>query len=538
LVVGIVGPNNSGKSALFNGLVGRDLSPSLPTGGATKRLYGAASNELLDRMAGDEALERFSLLRANGLSGSQIEASAETTDDPSELLAFDVDLPDGLLLIDTPDFDSVSEANRLASESLLAVADLAVAVVTRHTYQNREVVMFLQRWLSHGRPWLLVYNEAPSHDLALEHAAKISEDLGHAPLAVFSAPHSLEVQDRKCPLSPTSLVDNEQMALRSYLLDVERVGQVKQQALDASLAQLSDDLGLWIGELSSEADNAAELLSVAEKHITVLANKVAGCAMPGGPFIEAFRTVLDRRTNAFSRRWRLGLRKLRLKIESIPAIFTSKNSSEREEVRESLADVERAELERSWPEFWDGIMRDLGPEGRMLSHDDVESELSELLKSELTEELAADIRSGTSASIGESAVDLDAFQDVCEVLVEDGITERGRDWDIQAAVDVTMLAPIAIATAVIIKTGGLGSDMGVAGGAALSSYLSEKYSHLLGTQITTEAARRWAETRSVELAPMLLNSVLPKSATSMRATLAENRNLIESLATLRGTLLS
>jgi len=32
LVIGIVGPNNAGKSALFNALVGRPLSPSLPTG--------------------------------------------------------------------------------------------------------------------------------------------------------------------------------------------------------------------------------------------------------------------------------------------------------------------------------------------------------------------------------------------------------------------------------------------------------------------------------------------------------------------------
>ncbi|MEM8713109.1 MAG: hypothetical protein AAGG01_19345, partial [Planctomycetota bacterium] len=45
LVAGIVGPNNAGKSALFNALVAGQgagapptLSPSLPTGGATRRL--------------------------------------------------------------------------------------------------------------------------------------------------------------------------------------------------------------------------------------------------------------------------------------------------------------------------------------------------------------------------------------------------------------------------------------------------------------------------------------------------------------------
>jgi len=538
LVVGIVGPNNSGKSALFNGLVGADLSPSLPTGGATKRLFGAASSNLLERMDADPSLERFSVVRAKGLSPAQLDGSTDTTEDPSELLAFEVDLPDGLLLIDTPDFDSITEENRLASESLLAVADLAIAVVTKHTYQNREVVHYLQRWLSHGRPWLLVYNEAPSHALALEHAQKISEDLGSSPLAVFSAPHNLDVQENGAPLDPAATIDSRSVALRDFLLDLERVAQVKQQALDASLAQLADDLSQWVRELNAEAEAAHELLAVAEKHIEGLAAKVAGCAMPGGPFIEAFRAVLDRRSNAISRGWRLGLRKVRLKIESIPAFFSSRPASEREDVRDSLADVERAEFERVWPECWEGLMRDLGPEGRALSHEEVSPKLASALGSELTEEQTEAVRAKTSSAIGASSVDLEAFQDVCEVLVEQAIAERGRDWDIQAAVDVTMLAPIAIATAVIIKTGGLGSDMGVAGGAALSSYLSEKYSHLLGTQITNEAARRWASSRSVELAPVILEAVLPESGARMRETESQSRTLMDELKQLRAGLVS
>ena len=59
LVAGIVGPNNAGKSALFNGLVGRSLSPSRPEGGATRRLVGAATPALLERMRRDPTLARF-----------------------------------------------------------------------------------------------------------------------------------------------------------------------------------------------------------------------------------------------------------------------------------------------------------------------------------------------------------------------------------------------------------------------------------------------------------------------------------------------
>src|SRR5215470_3750944 len=61
LVAGIVGPNNAGKSALFNALVGTDVSPSVPTGGATRRLVGAAHPQLLARLAAEPTLTRFRL---------------------------------------------------------------------------------------------------------------------------------------------------------------------------------------------------------------------------------------------------------------------------------------------------------------------------------------------------------------------------------------------------------------------------------------------------------------------------------------------
>ena len=61
----------------------------------------------------------------------------EDASDPAELLVVEVpDLPEGLLLVDAPDFDSVVTRNRDAAEALARVLDLALVVVTRHTYQN------------------------------------------------------------------------------------------------------------------------------------------------------------------------------------------------------------------------------------------------------------------------------------------------------------------------------------------------------------------------------------------------------------------
>ena len=84
LVAGIVGPNNAGKSALFNALVGRDLSPSVPTGGATRRLIGAAHTDLAARLIDEPSLARF---RIRPLAeGDRLRILEEPPADPTELV--------------------------------------------------------------------------------------------------------------------------------------------------------------------------------------------------------------------------------------------------------------------------------------------------------------------------------------------------------------------------------------------------------------------------------------------------------------------
>jgi hypothetical protein len=170
LIVGIVGPNNAGKSALFNSLVGRQISPSVPTGGATRRLVGAAHPELLATLRAEPTLARFRL-RPFG-TDTTADAPLQPAADPTELLvAEEPHLPPMLMLVDTPDFDSILEDNRVASES----------------------------------PWMLISNAAIDATVASTHASKLAADVGTPPLAVFWAPHSLAVQEQRAPLDPVHL---------------------------------------------------------------------------------------------------------------------------------------------------------------------------------------------------------------------------------------------------------------------------------------------------------------------------------------------
>jgi hypothetical protein len=538
LVAGIVGPNNAGKSALFNALTGTVLSPSIPTGGATRRLVGAAHPDLLARLAAEPTLSRFRLHAVTDVARIS-EAALAATDDPAELLAVPVPaLPPALMLIDTPDFDSILKDNRLASESLLAVADLVVAVVTRHTYQNRDVVQFLDKWLDHGRPWMLVYNEALDADVARAHGAKLAQDVGTPPLAVFWAPHDVAIQQGHAVLNPIALAADERSqshaivapggSLRDALFQLEAIAEIKTRAFDASLTRLRQDIDALCASLTGEGRIASDILAVASAHAERTGLDIAAGAMPAGPFFEAFRVVLDRRTNVISRSWRTLLRQVRVGIETLPRLLFQREARS-EDAGPKLAAVEQQQLRQQWPGFWEGMVADLGIGGRHGAREQGRPEIRTWLDTDLRAERSSEALQRTAKRLAEVGADFVRFQQQCEGLIDAAVESRGFDVDIQVAADLTTLAPIALAAAVIVKTGGLGSDLAAAGGGALSSFLMEKYVHLLGSSLTAEARERWTTLRGKQLAAVLVDSALERSAPELRALIARNEKTVAEL---------
>ena len=198
VVIGFMGPNNAGKSAVFNGLVGATVSPSRATGGATRRLLGACrSPETIDARG-------FAVERA--VAGPEGVLDVLTPGPREGLLVVPVDhVPDPWLIVDAPDFDSVSEGHVSMARDLLWVTDLAILVVTRHTYQNLAVVEFLREWLQAGHPYLIVYNEAPSAATAWAHARVLEQSFGQPAQAIFAAAWDQEVAEGRRPLLPKRL---------------------------------------------------------------------------------------------------------------------------------------------------------------------------------------------------------------------------------------------------------------------------------------------------------------------------------------------
>jgi len=545
LVVGIVGPNNAGKSALFNALTGRRLSPSLPAGGATRRLVGAAPPDLLAMFRAEPTLARFRLRAIDDVAelASQALTPAE---DPAELLIVDEPtLPAGLMLIDTPDFDSILQDNRLGSESLLTVADLVLVVVTRHSYQNREVVSFLRRWLADGRPWILVYNEAIDVPVTRTHATKLASDVGTPPLAVYAAPHNLDVQRDARALDPERVaMDGDSAAsktasappthqrLRDFLFDLRAAADIKSLAFAAALARLRHDVDELASLLAAASAQAHGVLNAAAERALEAGQQVAAAAMPGGPFIEAFRNVLDRRSNPLSRSWRSTLRGLRLRLESLPSLFRNRRVTTAESAMTALSSIEREALAGVWPRFWEELVRDLGTEARHLARRNAAAEIGRSLDTDLRDGESSSAKVRAEQALQVQPADLGAFERACEVLVEKAIEDRGFDLDIQAAADIATLLPLALAAAVIVKTGGLGTDLAAAGGGALGTFLFEKYAHLLGGGILTEARRRWTELRGRQLGEILADAALPQTGPLLRTAADDDAQAAAALRRL------
>ena len=82
------------------------------------------------------------------------------------------------------------------------------------------------------------------------------------------------------------------------------------------------------------------------------------------------------------------------------------------------------------------------------------------------------------------------------------------EWLLQIGVDVLHLLPLGVAGAVIVQTGGLGADLAVLGGGALSAAAAERLSRTLGASVVKSARSRWIELRTGALANAVALGIL------------------------------
>jgi hypothetical protein len=208
LVAAICGGGSSGKSTLFNTLLGERCSPTGGRAGMNRRV-------LISVPEGFEAKAAF----VSNLVAPFSEAPVALRS-PEELLVpgppatrVHRGRAENLILIDTPDFDTGAGgryANRESARGALEAADLLIYVFTNSNYNNRDNTDFIASMLTGigRRRCFLVYRAYPSFtaEEVRAHAMTVARhiygaDAGRFVLGVFRADEDNRVAAGESPMT-------------------------------------------------------------------------------------------------------------------------------------------------------------------------------------------------------------------------------------------------------------------------------------------------------------------------------------------------
>ncbi len=511
LLVGIAGPNNVGKSSLFNALVGRPLSPSRPEGGLTKQCLAAAHPEMVHGPSRAVLEQRYALVEASAQNLPPVTEPGP----PGRLYLIAVpELPQGLLLMDTPDFDSVHQTNRVAAEALLVTVDLVLFMVSRHTYQNAAVVDFLREVVGHGRPYALVYNEAVREDVAHAHLDKLASDVGFEPVASELALHQPDVEAGRALL--VTRPRGEGPPLAAMLRDPSSLGRLKVRALQASLRDAEGELEEVARELDEAALAPERLRTRLRRELLQLSERAAGLAIPADVLIEAFRDELDARST--THRWlRKGPRLLATGVTRAgrflrEQFFGPQVTEESPQVRvhEELASSVRellAALSAEVPEW-----KDL-PEAQAVARAVLEPGALE-----------------AALQTQSPAADRERLYTFCRerlgAELKGGPSEELRQLGATFAYAVPALAGVVGAVTVPGVTGG--ADV-VFASALVTTPLLERFVDLLGAGLRDAVARTWRKTHGETLARALADGLFHPLLSRLDAQVNGHRTRAEVL---------
>jgi len=261
VVAAICGGGSSGKSTLFNSLVGERFAPTGGTAGLNRRVLFSVP----PRRAGQTDL-LTDLAKPFKDVPEPLKDQKELTIPGKPLYVLNRSQSNNLVLLDTPDFDTGAKGsytNREATRMALEAADILIYIFTNSNYNNRDNTDFIARMLTGigKRKCYLVYRVYPSFTAqeVLDHAMTVArgiygEDADQCLLGIYrtdednnvAAGESLMTLKPAHPKDPPFLqalqaIDSTQIRLELYasiLNDVcQRAGLIKDRA-EVSLAGL------------------------------------------------------------------------------------------------------------------------------------------------------------------------------------------------------------------------------------------------------------------------------------------------------------
>lgn len=276
LVVAVVGGTNIGKSVIFNHIAGSCLSATSPLASGTKHPVCLVPNGFGKQHDLAAIFDGFFLK-----PWKRVDESLQEHDEHQLYWKTSSEIPENLLILDTPDIDSDAEVNWRRADIVRRSADVLFAVLTQQKYNDAAVKQFFRKAAAEDKAVIVLFNQCqlPEDDeywpLWLE---TFCRETGVAPEIVYIAPgdreaaetNRLPFYERPWPQFAEAVAERtEDSGRHSLAEDLSRLRfvEIKLRSLRGSLKLLLDQESgapsylREVNRRSGEFAKAAERLS-------------------------------------------------------------------------------------------------------------------------------------------------------------------------------------------------------------------------------------------------------------------------------------
>ena len=250
-----LGGTGTGKSTLFNALCGKVLS-------ATGVERPMTSGPIAYAYAGAPVEEAFPF---SDIPPMRIDATGEhvtpAQGQSGRLLVLDHQREEWskLVLVDTPDLDSVEEENRRMAEDLYLLSDWVLFVTSQEKYADEVPSLFLRRILGDGKSYQIILNKADASAVKEDLLKTLrTQDIPVSEARVRLIPHMAAQQVERIPNHPEfqGLVN-----FFSQELSKTEVPRIHARSLDRQKEECENGLSRLIDLLQKERARATDWLS-------------------------------------------------------------------------------------------------------------------------------------------------------------------------------------------------------------------------------------------------------------------------------------
>lgn len=261
LVAALAGGTQTGKSTVLNSLVGAAASPVRARAAATRQPVLTANAHRCRECLQGKLVPEF----APALLYDPEHALREADVDERLYVVESALLPDHVVLLDTPDIDSIDRRNWEVAENIRAVGDVVIALLTEEKYKDERVIEFFAKAHASGRLVVPLMNKVDDEDDA-ETVEAVREQLDDfralvgldAETPSFIAPRN-RAHARACDLAIRTTDGGE--ALLEYLAGLD-VHALKERVYGRTVRQFIEQSAGFIENVETVA---ADLRRVRER---------------------------------------------------------------------------------------------------------------------------------------------------------------------------------------------------------------------------------------------------------------------------------